>query len=104
ALLAIVTVGAVALAQAPELRWYAPGLNTIGTWLATLLGQDGAATSAPFAGFYAPSSYYVVLLEVFAIAMLACAVASEYLGTIFERLHSHIDVARAEAERGHEFW
>jgi PAS domain-containing protein len=31
-------------------------------------------------------------------------VAAEYLGTIFERLHSHVDVARAEAERGQEFW
>jgi hypothetical protein len=104
ALLAIVVVGSVALAQAPELRWYAPGLNTIGAWLAGILGQDGAATSAPFVGFYAPSGYYVVLLEVFTILVLACAVAAEYLGTIFERLHSHVDMARAEAERGQEFW
>jgi len=104
ALVAIVVVGAVALAQAPELRWYAPGLNEAGAWLAVALNQEGAASSAPFAGFYAPSSYYVVLLEVFAILMLACAIAAEYLGTIFERLHAHADVARAEAERGQEFW
>lgn len=101
ALLAIVVVGAVALAQAPELRWYVPGLNAVGAWLATVLGQQG---SAAFPGFYAPSGYYVVLLEVFAILVFACAVAAEYLGTIFERLHVHVDVARAEAERGQEFW
>jgi PAS domain-containing protein len=101
ALFAVVVAGAVALAQAPELRWYVPGLNTVGAWLSAVLGQQGATT---FPGFYAPSAYYVVLLEVFAILVFACAVAAEYLGTIFERLHVHVDVARAEAERGQEFW
>lgn len=101
ALLSLVVVGAVALAQAPELRWYVPGFNAAGAWLATILGQQG---SAAFPGFYAPSGYYVVLLEVFAILVFACAIAAEYLGTIFERLHAHVDVARAEAERGQEFW
>jgi hypothetical protein len=101
ALFAILVAGAVALAQAPELRWYVPGLNAVGAWLATALGQQGTAA---FPGFYAPSGYYVVLLEVFAILVFACAVASEYLGTIFERLYAHVDVARAEAERGQEFW
>lgn len=104
ALLAIVVVGAVALAQVPELRWYAPGLNTAGAWLATLLGQEAAAANAPFRGFYAPSSYFVVLLEIFAILVFACAVAAEYLGTIFERLHTNVDMARVEAERGQQFW
>src|SRR5215213_5624037 len=65
ALLAIVVAAAVALVQAPELRWYVPGLNTAGAWLGAVLGQEGAATSAPFPGFYAPSGYFVVLLEVF---------------------------------------
>jgi PAS domain-containing protein len=46
----------------------------------------------------------VVLLEVFAIVVFACAIAAEYLGTIIERLNTHVDVARDEAERGHEFW
>lgn len=104
ALMAIVVAGAVALAQAPELRWYVPGLNAVGAWLATALGQQGSASASPFPGFYAPSAYYVVLLEVFAILVFACAVAAEYLGTIFERLHVHVAVARAEAERGQEFW
>lgn len=104
ALVAILVVGAVALAQAPELRWYAPGLNSVGTSLASLLGQEGLASHGPFAGFYAPSGYFVVLLEVFAILMLACAVASEYLGSIFERLNSHVEAARFEAERGQSFW
>jgi PAS domain-containing protein len=102
AILAIVVASVVALAQAPELRWYVPGLNAVGSPLATLLGQQGSASTFP--GFYAPSAYYAVLLQVFAILLLACAVAAEYLSTIFERLHSHVDMARAEAERGQEFW
>jgi PAS domain-containing protein len=102
ALLAIVVAGVVALAQAPELRWYVPGLNAIGSSLAAVLGQQGSASTFP--GFYAPSAYYAVMLQVFAILVFACAVAAEYLSTIFERLHSHVDVARAEAERGQEFW
>jgi PAS domain-containing protein len=104
ALLAVVVAALVALAQAPELRWYIPGLGAFGAWLATVLGQQSATASSPFPGFYAPSAFYAVLLQVFAILMFACAVAAEYLGTIFERLHAHIDVARAEAERGQEFW
>jgi PAS domain-containing protein len=46
----------------------------------------------------------MVLLEVFTIALFACAVAAEYLGTIFERLHAHSVMARTEAERGQELW
>ncbi|HEY5756270.1 MAG TPA: hypothetical protein VIU34_10615 [Steroidobacter sp.] len=102
ALIAIVVAGVVALAQAPELRWYVPGLNVVGSSLAAILGQQGSASTFP--GFYAPSAYYAVLLQVFAILVLACAVAAEYLSTIFERLHTHVDIARAEAERGQEFW
>jgi hypothetical protein len=45
-----------------------------------------------------------VLLEVFAIVLLACAVAAEYLGSIFERLYSLVSLARAEAEGGQELW
>jgi PAS domain-containing protein len=104
ALVAIVVVGAAALVQAPELRWYVPGLNAAGAWLATALGQKSASDSVPFSGFYAPSGYYLVLLEVFAILVFACAIAAEYLGTIFERLHAQADVARVEAERGQAFW
>lgn len=102
AILTITVAAVVALAQAPELRWYVPGLDAVGASLAAALGQQGSASTFP--GFYAPSAYYAVLLQVFSILVLACAVAAEYLSTIFERLHSHVDMARAEAERGQEFW
>ena len=45
-----------------------------------------------------------VLLEVFTVALFACAVAAEYIGTIFARLYAHSIVARTAAERGHALW
>ncbi|MFL6576253.1 MAG: hypothetical protein ACJ8MR_06540 [Povalibacter sp.] len=104
ALVAVITAAAVAIAQAPELRWYVPGLSAAGAWLGNILGQQGAAAVGPFAGFYAPTTYYLVLLEVFAVFVFACAIAAEYLGTVFERLHAHADIARIEAERSQQFW
>jgi PAS domain-containing protein len=100
ALVAIVATVAVAITQAPEMRWYVPGLTAIGAWLAAVSGQE----VVPFPGFYAPSGYYIVLFEVFAILLVACALAAEYLGTVFERLLAHVDVARVEAEHGQKFW
>jgi hypothetical protein len=104
AVVAVLTCAAVAIAQAPELRWYVPGLSTAGTWLASLFGQPVAAAVGPFAGFYAPSTYYLVMLEVFSVFVFACAIASEYLGTVFERLQSNADAARVEAQHSGQFW
>jgi PAS domain-containing protein len=104
AIIAITIAVAVALAQAPELRWYVPGLNTAATWLATLLNQQAITASVPFQGFIAPSGYFLVMLEVFAIVIVACAIAAEYLGTIIDRLNTHVETARDAAERGEELW
>jgi hypothetical protein len=103
AVLAAALVSLIAALETPELRWYAPALGEIFSRLDDIVGQGTGAPSV-FAGFYAPSEYFVVLLEVFAIMVFACAVAAEYLGTIFERLHSQVDMARAEAERGQQLW
>jgi hypothetical protein len=97
ALLAIVLACTVALAQIPELRWYAPGVGTIGAWLASV-------REAPFRGFYAPAGYYIVLLEVFAISILAAAVAAEYLGSLLESLRAHLYLMRVEAENRQASW
>jgi PAS domain-containing protein len=102
AIVSVLVVAAVALSAAPELRWYVSGLFGNEVWLDRLFENTGYTAS--FSGFYAPSSYLVVLLEVFAVVLLACAVAAEYLGTIFERLNGYITVARTEAERGQELW
>jgi hypothetical protein len=102
-LLALAVVTVSALAQAPELRWYASGILG-SSWLTGLFGREPAATSAPFPGFYAPSGYFVVVLEVFAVVLLACAFAAEHLGAVFERLYAQASSARAEAERGQELW
>jgi len=104
AALSVCVVGFVALAQAPELRWYASGLLGGDTWLAWLFGRQNTVPQPSFSGFYAPSSYLIVLLEVFTIVLFACAVAAEYVGIIFERLNAQSVMARTEAERGQELW
>ena len=104
ALVALVTVGVVALEQTPELRWAVNALAGGNAWLNAVLGGQGPVPQPSFSGFYAPSSYLIVQLEVFAIVLLACAVAAEYLGIIFERLNADSILARAEAQRGQELW
>jgi PAS domain-containing protein len=104
ATVSVLVVGIAALAQASELRWYVSGLVGGDAWITWLFGRQGSVTQPSFSGFYAPSSYLVVLLEVFTVALFACAVAAEYLGTIFERLNAHSIMARAEAVRGQELW
>ena len=100
----VLVVTGVALERAPELRWYASGLVGGSSWLTALFGTPTSAAQPTFAGFYAPSEYLVVLLEVFSVMLFACAVAAEYVGTIFERLNAHILLARSEAERGQALW
>lgn len=104
ALLAIAVVTLFGIAQTPELRWYATGLHGVGPWVAEFFGGDPGTASAPFPGFYAPSAYYLVMLEVFAILLVACAIAAEHLGTVFERMYVHSANSRAEAQRGEELW
>jgi hypothetical protein len=104
ATVSVIAVAVVALSQAPELRWYASGLLGSDTWLVWLFGNQSAVPQPSFSGFYAPSSYLIVLFEVFSILLFGCAVAAEYVGTIFERLNAHIVMARTEAERGQEMW
>ncbi len=104
AAVSVVCVCIVAFSQAPELRWYASGLIGNDYWLTWLFGNQSSVAQPSFSGFYAPSNYLIVLLEVYAILLFACAVAAEYVGTIFERLNAHIVMARTEAERGQEMW
>jgi PAS domain-containing protein len=104
AMVSVAVIAVVALRQTPELRWFVNGLIGGHSWLNALLGSQGAVTQPSFSGFYAPSSYLLVVLEVFAIVLLACAVAAEHAGIIFERLNADSAMARAEAQRGQELW
>ncbi len=99
----VLVVAIVALSQAPELRWYAAGLVGSDTWLTGLFGRQSAAPQPSFTGFYAPSSY-VVLLEVFTVLLFACAFAAEYLGSLFDRLNAYSVLAQAEADRAQALW
>lgn len=98
--LAIVVVTLAALIEAPELRWHASGL---GAWAANLLAGE-TPSAAPFPGFYAPSGYYVVLLQSFVVLALVAAAAADYLGTLFERQRAHAELARERAQSGRDLW
>jgi hypothetical protein len=107
ALLSLLSVGIVALAEAPELRWYVADLRAGARWLAPLaplLTSASATEAGTFAGFYAPVGYDVTLLEVFAILLMACAVAAESLGYAFQRLIDHLTAARAESSQAQQLW
>lgn len=97
-------VGAVALSEAPELRWYASGIFGADAKLDWLLGGRSNVAQASFSAFYAPPNYLLVALEVFAVMLIACAAAAEYVGSLFDRLSALTGIARTEAERGQELW
>jgi PAS domain-containing protein len=103
AVLSILVVAAVALGQAPELRSYLGTLLGNESWLEDL-GKQSPDLQTSFPGFYAPTSYLVALLEVFTVVLLACAVAAEYLGTIFERVLASSVLARSESEQAQKLW
>jgi PAS domain-containing protein len=104
ALLSVVVVGLVALSQAPALRSYAGGLLGSYAWLVDLFGRQGTEPQGSFSGFYAPTGYLVVVLEVFTVVLFACAVAAEYVGTIFERLLANNLLARSESDKAQGLW
>jgi PAS domain-containing protein len=105
AVVGIVAVGAAALSQSPELRSYVSGLAGGGSpWVAAVFSRQGPEQEGSFAGFYAPTSYLVVLLEVYTVVLLACALAAKYIGTIFERLITGSLLAHSESEQAQELW
>jgi len=103
AMLSVLVVAVAALGQAPELRSYLSALLGGESWLAQL-GQRDSNLQSSFPGFYAPTSYFVALLEVFTVVLVACAVAAEYLGTIFERILAGAVLARSESEQAQHLW
>ena len=103
AAVAVLVVGAVMLGEAPQLRWYAAGLQVIGRWLGDLFGTSAQGGGA-FPGFYAPVGYDAAVLEVFAVFIFACATAAESLGNSFERLLEHLRVARRQSAGSQEMW
>lgn len=102
AALSILVVGAAVLSESPELRSYAGGIAGGNGWLLSSL--RGPELEGTFAGFYSPTSYLIVMLEVFAAVLLAVAVAAKYVGSIFERLLAGSILAHSESEQAQELW
>jgi PAS domain-containing protein len=84
-------------------HWYVPGLRAASDWLSAAVRVPGEE-SRPFAAFYAPAAYYAMLLQVFAVVVFGCAVAAEYLRTVYDRLNAHVAMARSETLRSRGLW
>jgi len=73
AALSILVFAVVALSEAPEFRWYVARSGPLGTWIAERFAHDPAGGSeSAIPGFYAPSGYFVVALEVFTALIVGC--------------------------------
>lgn len=93
AALSLVAVSVLAAGQIPAAAgWASP------------IGRLWGGAAPPFAAFYAPAGYYSVLLQVFAVVVFACAVAAEYLRTVYDRLTVQVAMARSEALRSERLW
>ena len=104
AILAILAVAAVALSRVAGAALVRERTRAAGCAAQSPLRRRGRARPQPFPGFYAPPGYFLVMLEVFAVLMVACAFAAEYLGTVYDRLHTDLAAARSEVGRGRELW
>lgn len=106
AALSVFAVMALASAQAPSLtepHWFVPGLQAAAGWLSSAARLAGEG-DRPFAAFYAPAGYYAVQLQVFAVVLFGCAVAAEYVRTVFDRLNAQVAMARSETLRSRGLW
>lgn len=106
AAVSIVAVAVMAAGQGPAAAqppWYVPGLSAVAQWLSSIGSLSGGA-GRPFAAFYAPAGYYAVLLQVFAVVLFGCAVAAEYLRTVYDRLNAQVAMARSETLRSRGLW
>lgn len=106
AALSIVIVCVLAAGQAPldaTAPWTLQELHVAAAWLVSAVRLSGSS-GGPFAAFYAPAGYYRMLLLAFAVAQLGCAVAVEYLRTVFDRLQTQVAMARGETLRSQNLW
>jgi PAS domain-containing protein len=90
ALLAVIVVALVALIEAPELRWYLIENGIPVQGLIKRLPEPAASASQPFPSFSAPASYFVVVLELFAVFLFAVALMTESLNTLLRRLYGRL--------------
>jgi len=106
AALSVLVVSVMALGQvqsAMEPHGYLPGLRAVADWSGSI-GRLWGEAGRPFAAFYAPAGYYAVLLEVFAVVLVGCAVAAEYLRSVYDRLNAQLAAARSETLRSRGLW
>lgn len=88
-LLAALTVTLVALVEAPELRWYMQQSGVPADWLIRHL-PELATASRPFPTLSTPAPYLFVLLELFAVLLLAAAMMTGSFNALLLRLYDRL--------------
>lgn len=98
ALLSVVVVGVIALSESRELRWYLP---QIGFRVDRIVGSLALRLdrSAPFPSLASPPDQLLVLLEIFVVLQLACALLSNRLARTLHQVSRRL-VVFTEAQRG----
>jgi len=98
ALLSVVVVGVIALNESRELRWYLP---QVGLPVDRIVGSLALLPdrSGPFPSLASPPDQLLVLLEIFVVFQLACALLSNRLARTLRQLFRRL-AAAAEARRG----
>ena len=93
ALLAAASATFVAIASAPQLRWYLGQLGIPVEWVPTALASSGAR---PFPGLDLPAAYLFLLLITFTVVILAVALLSESVSALLRGLQARLEASTRE--------
>jgi PAS domain-containing protein len=91
-LLAVATVAAVALINAPDLRWYLAQAGSLPDWASRLL-PEAPASAQPFPSLHAPPAYSALMLASFTVLLFTVALVSESVTTLLLRLYKRLDAS-----------
>jgi PAS domain-containing protein len=98
AALSVVCVSVVALANAPQLRWYMAQLGIPVNGLPSTLAVGGVR---PFPGLEMPAAYLFLLLVTFAILIFAVALLSQSMAALLRSLYARLDTSASALTRAH---
>jgi hypothetical protein len=98
AALALLSVVAVALRDAPELSWYLARIGVLPPSIAGHFSNPSTYSSGPFPGLSLTPAFSLVVLLIFAAMIFIVAVTSEYLREVLLRLFGRLASSAAVRE------
>lgn len=89
-LMAVSVVVLVALIEAPELRWYLVQIGVPAEWLIRHLPESSSGVAQHPGAVNAGASYFFVVLELFAVFLVALALMAESFTALLRRLYGRL--------------